>query len=619
MEERIDIKEVLKEELSKHKLSKRERTFLTRFLLIKGVEEEEDLREHINEVEGEIKPVKLNKIQTIGYKFYSILRDNDSPDCFDAEDEFVTDMYGYGRQYVVSELFRGINKKLGLDYFNYYNCTKKEVKERLFRIAEGCYGESDALNTIREVLEEVCKLDIEKVEVGEKRIPDGSEALLNNFKEYAETVIQNYTKYASKGKSKKKTGIEMPEGKALEYLGNDKNIMDRMIDRCSRLIYSVEDLWFMSFLQCASIYAPPIRKGGQLIRSSIHILNVGDISTAKSNFSNLIMSIFPKATKADIVSETEWEGVAVKEGSKWKILPSLPERASDGLLILTELDKQLRKREGIIRSILDNAEIDGHKGGITYTYKANVGVLADANPKEDFFVDDMEFRKQISLREGFMSRIDFIKPLFLTDEMIDDIMDRDTEMYTEYTDCGELNLRDIKFILETIRKALSGELDYPKPKYVRMDVKKLRELKKYLRSKKIKGRLPVIIPRTFEKVIRVVVASCCFHIFQRKIGRDGELIAVEQDYENAKRYIDYQIHNLKSLYERTRRQGVETLDNVVYRRIVESGEVELKTFVSTNELCAKSTTYKVIDRLEGKGLIAKNNRRGGCYIAPVRR
>ena len=602
-----NLDELLEEELNNHELSTKEKVSLKRLLQTKKVDDTGGFNEQVIE----FKPVELNKIQGIGYELYCILKEGVSPDCFDCEDVFVESMLSYGRQAKIFGLFDSLSRRLLIEVE--YKDDKKELMKELFRLAEECCGNKGSLDSVRYVLEKEYNMDVEAVELSENMILDDG----GGYIEYCREVILNYIGYATKG-SPKKRKLSIPEEKALDYLSNDKDILDKMIDRCSQVIYFVEDLWFMSILQCASIYAPPIMKGGRPIRSTIHILNVGDISTAKSNFASLVAGLFPKTTKADIISEKDWEGVAVKEKGGWRILPSLPERASDGLLILSEFDKQMQKREGLIRGVLDNVVIDGHKGGVAYRYKANVGVLADANPKGDFFQDNMNFRGQIKLKEGNISRMDYIKPQFLTEEVIDEIMERDTKMYAEHEEVGDLNLNDIRFILKTIRDALTGKLGNPQPKYVKLDVDEIRKLKNYLRSKKVRSNMPVIIPRTLEKVVRVVVASCCFHILQRKMGGKGELIAEEQDYENAKRYIDYQTHNLKILYEHMLREGVETLDNIIYRRIVEAGKVELKTFVSTNKECSMSTAYRVVSSLEDKGLVSKKTEGRRCYVSPVR-
>ncbi|RKZ09934.1 hypothetical protein DRQ25_04720 [Candidatus Fermentibacteria bacterium] len=401
------------------------------------------------------------------------------------------------------------------------------------------------------------------------------------------------------------------------FLGllEEEDLLDKLVVRLENYGRGLSFLHRFSLLQVASIYMPPLRSRGRGVRSSMHLLIVGDISSNKTTHSKLMEKISPKSTKIDAMSDTEVVGVSKRVQGGYERQPSVSEKANDGLLILSEFDKAvLGRHAGVFRGVLDNDRIDVAKGGESSSFRANISVLASMNPIKDTFTNGRRFIQQIKMKSGDLSRFDYIMPMFLVEGVVDEITDSMIDGFCNPFDEGLMDLSKIKRVLEEIKSSIQGGAENPRVRYLLFDKNKLRRLRDRLYSQNIRWGVPNL-PRDMEHMIRVISASAGFHIHQRQVTEDGGLIPTREDYENAATWVDEYIHSHRTLYQHTQRSGVKKMDELIYEKIRGEGTVQLKALADNNGVCGRSSLYNIISRLEDQNRIIRKKKGRNEYVS----
>ena len=147
------------------------------------------------------------------------------------------------------------------------------------------------------------------------------------------------------------------------------------------------------------------------IRGDIHILLVGDPSTAKSALLQNVHAIAPRsvytsgkgATAAGLTAS-----VTKDEFGKWTIEAGALVLADKGMALIDELDKMRPTDRESIHTALEQQVVPISKAGINATLKSRCSVLASVNPKYGRFDRSVALADQVDLDPALLTRFDLI-------------------------------------------------------------------------------------------------------------------------------------------------------------------------------------------------------------------
>jgi replicative DNA helicase Mcm len=168
-------------------------------------------------------------------------------------------------------------------------------------------------------------------------------------------------------------------------------------------------------------------------RSDIHVLLLGDPSTAKSELLEFAESVHPRAKfkSGRSVSGTGLTAATVKDefGSEaWSVKAGLLVLANEGLAILDEVDKVPDSALQAAHSALENQRVSHIKAGIEAEMPARTSLLAAGNPKHGRFDIYEPINEQIEFDASLTSRFDLI---FMLQDLPDS--DRDGAVVRQIT------------------------------------------------------------------------------------------------------------------------------------------------------------------------------------------
>jgi len=151
---------------------------------------------------------------------------------------------------------------------------------------------------------------------------------------------------------------------------------------------------------------------GEQRRRRIHVLLVGDPSTAKSHLLDFTAQVAPRAVKA---SGKGVSGVGLTAAAnrdeltgKWTVDAGTLVLADQGFAILDELDKMSKNDRDNLHEPMEQGRIDFAKAGINMVLNARATVIAAANPKLGRFNPMRSVPEQIDLPPTLFSRFDLI-------------------------------------------------------------------------------------------------------------------------------------------------------------------------------------------------------------------
>jgi len=152
---------------------------------------------------------------------------------------------------------------------------------------------------------------------------------------------------------------------------------------------------------------------GESIRGNIHVLEMGDPSTGKSQRMKHATELSPRSVES-AGKNSSGAGLtcaAVQDdwgGNGWTLEGGAVVEAHKGLLAIDELDKmEDEDRSGIMKA-MSEMEVPVSKAGINATLPANTSILAAANPRGDRFDRYSPLGEQFDLSPALISRFDLI-------------------------------------------------------------------------------------------------------------------------------------------------------------------------------------------------------------------
>ncbi len=181
---------------------------------------------------------------------------------------------------------------------------------------------------------------------------------------------------------------------------------------------------------CLSLFSDwtwklPAKK--MLVRSSLHILIIGDPGTAKSEMLKDLAKIAPKAIEGQGENATGrgLSNSATQENGIWVIKAGLFAKADGGIVVLDELDKVKKDDLVALNSILVSQKQIADKAGLHVEFDTRCAAVCGANPLNGHIDEYEPIIKQLGLNSFLFQRFDLVfvirdKPDTIEDGLIYD-------------------------------------------------------------------------------------------------------------------------------------------------------------------------------------------------------
>jgi len=197
----------------------------------------------------------------------------------------------------------------------------------------------------------------------------------------------------------------------IKELAKDPQIYDKLAKSVAPSIYGYETIKLAIALQLFG-GVEKIEPDGTKKRGNIHILLVGDPSTAKSQILRSVSAVAPRSIIVDgiLMSKAGLTVTVTREENtgRWTIEAGAVVLADQGMAIIDELEKADKKELRALNEPLEQQTVSVSKAGINATLNARCSVLASANPKKGRFDRHEPIVEQIDLEPPLLSRFDLI-------------------------------------------------------------------------------------------------------------------------------------------------------------------------------------------------------------------
>jgi replicative DNA helicase Mcm len=318
---------------------------------------------------------------------------------------------------------------------------------------------------------------------------------------------------------------EEDEKKIIE-LAKDPQIYDKLVASIAPTIYGLEDIKLAIVLQLFG-GEEHIHKDKSRVRGEIHILLIGDPSTAKSQLMKVASTLIPRARyvsgkgitgvgiTATVVRDEELFGGWVLEAGALVL-------CNKSLLAIDEFEKIEKQDMIAMHEAMEMGQISIAKANIVATLPAKTSILAGGNPKFGRFDPYLPIKEQIEVPETILSRFDL-------KFAIRDIPNPETD---EKIVSHILQARH--FGGEAAQPPIPPELFRKYVAYARKNChpkltpEAAEEIKKFflnLRSKYVEGSPVSITFRQYEALVRLAEASARVQL-RNEVSREDALRAI---------------------------------------------------------------------------------------------
>lgn len=203
-----------------------------------------------------------------------------------------------------------------------------------------------------------------------------------------------------------------PEDNAkIRELTKDPWIRDKLIQSIAPSIYGYDAIKEAIALQLFGSEPVELSDGAR-IRGDVHLLLVGDPSTAKSQILKWVANVAPRGVyssgpKASGVGLTA-ATVRDELSGSWSLEAGVMVIADGGLASIDELDKMDQKESNTLLESMEQQTVSVAKAGIVATLNTRTAILAGANPKHARWEPNLNFSEQVNIDPVLLSRFDLI-------------------------------------------------------------------------------------------------------------------------------------------------------------------------------------------------------------------
>jgi DNA replicative helicase MCM subunit Mcm2 (Cdc46/Mcm family) len=263
---------------------------------------------------------------------------------------------------------------------------------------------------------------------------------------------------------------------------------------------------------------------------------------------------------------------------------------------------------------MDGEYIEIHKKGSSKGLNVNTTLLTACNPTDDFFLEEINFRKQLPFKEGVLSRFDILIPLTATQLKNELLVDR-IDLFGTGPETP-IDFEEIKGRLVTLSKGMQ------QIKFVVLTEEQKKTLRDIFKAhntadrkhRYIKNR-PLVILRDLESLARLVNVITTVNFSKRKV-ENGILHADDKDIDKAIQLWENLLVFRIQLYARSSRNLMTVSDEILAYLARMGGsdswipvEEALNEFVMVQHKVGRTTFYREITGLIEEGRIIATNKR----------
>jgi hypothetical protein len=515
------------------------------------------------------------------------------------------DLDHYNQTYLLSEKLNSILRVLHLKDVTGYG-QESQIMEQLSSIAQKVIEEPEYLDRIKEGINSLYPNLI-----GEFRsVPTSIEV--------NEKVEQEYREEISKLEAQVESNVDKFQDQLAKIQRAQKTDFEEMAQKLNKIVIFGESLWELTLYALMSPHAPRLIINTMDYRANLHTMFAGDISTAKSKILKLSKRIAPKSLTVDETTKASYEGVSKIGG---EIEDGVLDHANGGVIIVEEFTSPFA-RMPLFRRSMDCEPIVIYKGGHSKPIKVNTTMLTACNPQDDFFRDEINFRKQLAFKEGVLSRFDVLIPLTATSVKNDILLDK-LEIMTTQAKLGDkvVDFSEIKETLDTLAQGMSGSITRVtvtplQAKMMKDAFRGRNDMDQQRRGGVLKNR-PLVILRDLETLARLVNIIAAVN-FSKRVVNNGIVQASDEDVEKAIQLWENLIQLRIQLYARHDRNLKSVADEIIAyvwrsRNSSSDGTVPIeqvrKYIVDDERLIGRTTFYKEVNTLEEAGRLAIKGKR----------
>ncbi len=387
-----------------------------------------------------------------------------------------------------------------------------------------------------------------------------------------------------------------------------KTDFEELARKLNILVIVGVDVWELTLYCLMSPNAPRFLMNALDYRPNLHEKLAGDISTAKSKVLKISKLIAPKMLVVDDTTKPTFEGVAPTRSGD-DIAEGVIDWANDGVMIVEEFTTKFAKMP-LFRRVMDGEYIKIFKKGSSKGLQANITMLTACNPNDDFFQEEMNFRKQIPFKEGVLSRFDVLIPLTATQLKNEIIVDKIDLFGTKVE--GLIDFDEVKTTLTTLAKGMK-QIHFVL--LTEKQKKRLRDTFKDQNRRNVIKNRPLVILRDVETLARLVNVIATVNFSRRKV-QDGLLFADDEDIDKAIQLWENLLNYRVQLYARSSR-NLTTISEEFVIHLSRIGGTEnwipqdelYEEFVNIQRKIGRSTFYNEIKGLLEEGRIVATGKR----------
>jgi replicative DNA helicase Mcm len=321
--------------------------------------------------------------------------------------------------------------------------------------------------------------------------------------------------------------ITEEDEKKIVELAKDPQIYDKLVASIAPTIYGLEDVKLAIALQLFG-GEEHVQKDKSRVRGEIHILLIGDPSTAKSQLMKVASTLIPRARyvsgkgitgvgiTATVVRDEELFGGWVLEAGALVL-------CNKSLLALDEFEKIDKQDMTAMHEAMEMGQISIAKANIVATLPAKTSILAGGNPKFGRFDPYLPIKEQIEVPETILSRFDL--KFALRDVPNPEI---DEKIISHLMEARHFEVKSAEPLIppELFRKYVAYARKNCHPKLTQEAAEEIKKFFLNLRSKYVEGSPISITFRQYEALIRLAEASAKVQL-RSEVTKEDALRAIK--------------------------------------------------------------------------------------------
>jgi len=322
------------------------------------------------------------------------------------------------------------------------------------------------------------------------------------------------------------TDIEISEEdeQKIRELAKRQDIIDLIVKSIAPSIYGNE---FEKEAIALSLFGgvPKINKDRLRRRGDIHVLIIGDVATAKSQFLQFVKNLIPRSQFVDGKNATGvgLTGTVVMDPDtkEWRIEGGAIALADGGFLLINEFDKIPEEERSRINTAMEQQIVKLDKADQHFELDARTTVIAVANPRYIKYIEDRTVAENINFKPDILSRFDLISIIV---DKPDEERDRELAEHINNNELGNEETENSVIDIDTLRKYVIYARKNIKPELTKEALDTLKEFYVTVRNKtKELTDFPLVITaRQYEALLRISQAYAKMRLSNQVEQQDVE-------------------------------------------------------------------------------------------------